>query len=184
MQNKAKIIYIMGPSGSGKDSVINGLRERNLSDCQIAHRYITRPWQSGGENHVELSLAEFEQRKALGFFAFDWSANHHHYGVGKEIINWLEAGQNVVLNGSRSYLPDAMALYPNQVIPVLIDVSQEQLRERLERRDRESQSEIEQRIERHNQLRGNVDSSYQVIENNSTIDDAVDQLVDIINKVT
>lgn len=178
----AKIIYLMGPSGSGKDSIINAVRERHLSHLQIAHRYITRDWLSGGENHLQLSQAEFETRQALGFFALDWSANQHHYGIGKEIEFWLSRGQNVLVNGSRSYLPSALARYPDQLLPVLIDVAADKLAGRLAARGRETPQEIAQRIERNHQLSSQVDERCVVIENNGTIEQAVEQLIDWIEQ--
>ena len=51
----------MGPSGAGKDSILDRARVLTLPGTPVvfAHRYITRPAGSGGENHVALSAAEF-----------------------------------------------------------------------------------------------------------------------------
>lgn len=175
-----KIFYIMGPSGCGKDTIINALRARSIEHLQVAHRYITRDWQAGGENHIQLTLAEFNRRKALGLFALNWSANQHHYAIGKEIDHWLACGENVLINGSRSYLSTAITLYPDIIKPVLIDVNTQILAQRLNERGRESQSEIKMRIERHKELRNTIDSRCEIVVNNSTLDEAVEQLSGII----
>ncbi|MEH6442696.1 MAG: ribose 1,5-bisphosphokinase [Oceanospirillaceae bacterium] len=177
----AKIIYVMGPSGSGKDTIIDAVREQHLDHLQVAHRYITRHWQSGGENHIALSQTVFEQRKALGLFAMAWSANQHQYAIGREVDLWLECQQNVLVNGSRAYLPQAMKLYPNMILPVMIDVAADKLQERLIKRGRESVAEIEARIKRHIQLSNNDASLFQIVENNNSIEEAVTQLTAIIN---
>ncbi len=102
----AKIFYLMGPSGSGKDAIISGLRPHLHHDAgiMIAHRYITRHWQSGGENHIELSTTEFNLRKSLGLFSLSWEANGHQYGIGCEVDAWLNANHSVIVNGSREHL--------------------------------------------------------------------------------
>ena len=48
------LVYVMGPSGAGKDSVLERARAMLSADQPIAfaHRYITRPPDIGGENHV------------------------------------------------------------------------------------------------------------------------------------
>ena len=58
----------------------------------FAHRYITRPAEVGGENHVALSRAEFALRRAHGLFAFHWQAHGNDYGIGREIDAWRAAG--------------------------------------------------------------------------------------------
>ena len=61
----APFIYVMGPSGAGTDSVLARARALIPSDLPVAfaHRYITRPADAGGENHVALSEAEFERHQ-------------------------------------------------------------------------------------------------------------------------
>jgi ribose 1,5-bisphosphokinase len=69
------LIYVMGPSGSGKDSLLGYARER-VRDLPVAfaHRYITRPVSAGGENHVALTRPEFRIRQRAGLFALDWES--------------------------------------------------------------------------------------------------------------
>lgn len=113
----------------------------------FAHRYITRPAGAGGENHVALSCAEFDARAAAGLFCMKWQSHGLQYGVGLEAEGWLERGCNVVVNGSRAYLAEAERRFED-LTPVLISVSGNVLRRRLERRGRENESEIEERIRR------------------------------------
>lgn len=113
----------------------------------FAHRYITRPMDAGGENHVELSMAEFRSRRELGLFALDWQSHQNCYGIGIEIVQWMNTGANVVVNGSREYLTTATNRFP-QIRVLLINVSPDVLRQRLTKRGRETPGEIERRIER------------------------------------
>jgi ribose 1,5-bisphosphokinase PhnN len=57
-----RLIYVMGPSGAGKDSLLGFARDRLKAEpILFAHRYITRP-SGNGEAHVELTVEEFEVR--------------------------------------------------------------------------------------------------------------------------
>ncbi|MBV7296928.1 ribose 1,5-bisphosphokinase [Enterovibrio paralichthyis] len=143
-----KLFYVLGASGAGKDSLIDAVRDQFSDRLMVAHRYITRPASAGSENHVALSDAEFDLRVERGLFTMQWRANGMRYGVGREVENWLEAGLDVMVNGSRAYLPLAQGLFGKQLEVVWISVSQQVLRERLEARGRESAEEIAQRLER------------------------------------
>lgn len=57
-----KLIWLMGPSGSGKDSLLAELRLREQTQLLVAHRYITRDASAGSENHIALSEREFLPR--------------------------------------------------------------------------------------------------------------------------
>lgn len=59
-----KLIWLMGPSGSGKDSLLAELRLREQTQLLVAHRYITRDASAGSENHIALSEREFYPRGA------------------------------------------------------------------------------------------------------------------------
>lgn len=145
----ALLIYIMGPSGSGKDSLMAEARLRLAAEAPVvfAHRYITRPADAGGENHVALSRAEFQLRASRGLFALSWESHGFAYGIGREIDLWMEAGLSVVVNGSRGAMSAALKAYP-ELLPVLIDVPEHILRERLGARGREDGGEIEARLVR------------------------------------
>ena len=117
------------------------------SEATFAHRYITRLADAGGENHVHLEPDEFQARLERGLFALNWDSHGYRYGIGREIDMWLETGLNVVVNGSRAYLPEAAKQYPD-IIPVLINVEMSILKERLMARGRESETEIARRLER------------------------------------
>ncbi|HVJ43250.1 MAG TPA: phosphonate metabolism protein/1,5-bisphosphokinase (PRPP-forming) PhnN [Dongiaceae bacterium] len=143
-----RLVYVMGPSGAGKDSVIGFARANgNPAKAAFAHRYITRPPSADTENHVALSEAEFENRRQAGWFALNWQSHGLRYGIGREIDLWLKSGSAVVVNGSRAYLAEATALYPD-LQPVLVTAPADIRLARLESRKRESGGDIRARIER------------------------------------
>ena len=111
-----KLIWLMGPSGSGKDSLLAELRLREQTQLLVAHRYITRDASAGSENHIALSEQEFFTRAGQNLLALSWHANGLYYGVGVEIDLWLHAGFDVLVNGSRAHLPQARARYKTVVV--------------------------------------------------------------------
>lgn len=143
------LLYVIGPSGSGKDSLMHFAREALATSSSVvfAHRYITRPHNAGGENHVALSDAEFEFRVIRKLLPLHWRSHGLRYGIGCEVNHWLAQGLTVLLNGSRAYLSEASRRYP-ELVPVLIEVSPSVLRERLLSRGREPAREIESRLQR------------------------------------
>lgn len=143
------LLYVIGASGSGKDSLMSHARFKLAQDANVvfAHRYITRPADAGGENHVALSEDEFESRVMQKLFPLHWHSHGLRYGIGCELNHWLAKGLTVVLNGSRAYLHEASRRYP-ELVPVLIEVSPAVLRERLQGRGRESAEDIESRLRR------------------------------------
>lgn len=143
-----RLIYLMGPSGSGKDSLIEAARKHLQSiDCEVVRRVITRSAESVGEDAIGVSHEAFERRRQAGEFALSWNANGLDYGIPIQIDHWLKEGRQVLVNGSRGHLAEALQRYPT-LLPVLLTVKEEVLRERLLRRNRESLAQIEERLRR------------------------------------
>lgn len=178
------LFYVIGPSGSGKDSLLTYAREQ-LDDAQrptlFAHRYITRPMDAGGENHICLTPAEFSHRQALGLFALDWQSHQNQYGIGTEIDLWLRAGADVVVNGSRAYLPLASQRFLRMQV-VLIEVSADVLRQRLLDRGRETVTEINDRIERNRQISPVQHPDLVVLNNDRSLEETGARFVDLLRQ--
>lgn len=148
---RGRVVYVAGPSGAGKDSLLQYVRERLPEDARVAfaHRYITRKasTEAGAEHHVPLTSAEFDLRVRAGFFAMHWHANGNGYGIGIEIEDWLRRGFLVIVNGSRGYIPEASEIYPELCL-VWVDAPTAVLEARLALRARETATEIARRIAR------------------------------------
>lgn len=143
-----RLIYLMGPSGSGKDSLLQAARAPlEAHGCRFARRVITRSAESVGEDAVGVTPAEFERLEGEGAFALSWRANGLAYGIPIEIDEWLEAGQDVLINGSRGHLEAARQCYP-QLLAILLQVDEAVLRQRLLTRGRETPEQIEARLAR------------------------------------
>ncbi|OHV08638.1 ribose 1,5-bisphosphokinase [Kushneria phosphatilytica] len=170
----SRLIYLMGASGVGKDSLLRGLREM-APERLVAHRYITRRGTLD-EQHIALSEAEFERRHAAGLFCLHWHAHGLRYGVGIEITQWLALGHSVIVNGSRGHLDTARRRFDVQLTPLLITAEEPVIRERLKRRGRESDDEIEARLRRHHDETASLPDDVNRLDNSTTLDAGVTRL--------
>ncbi|MGM0570267.1 phosphonate metabolism protein/1,5-bisphosphokinase (PRPP-forming) PhnN [Marinobacter sp.] len=179
---KGRLIYVIGASGSGKDTLIkaaaNALAEH--PGIRFARRCITRPADPDGENHLPMTRDAFNARVQQGQFAMQWSGNGHDYGIGMEINTWLNNGNTVVVNGSRLWLAEAFARYPD-LVPVLIEVSPSILRQRLQERGRESAVEIAARLQRHQQIQPQIEHCI-VINNDGALSEASRAFIEAIRQ--
>lgn len=178
---KGQLFYIVGASGVGKDSLIQYARQRLAGDAAVlfAHRYITRPPISNGENHIELSEREFTLRERNGLFALAWRSHGYRYGVGCEIDLWIERSLTVVVSGSREFLPQARARYPDMSL-VWISARPQVLAARLQRRGRESGSEMIERLTRSSRVKATPPADALHISNEGSIEQAGSELLDVL----
>jgi ribose 1,5-bisphosphokinase len=176
-----RLIYVVGPSGAGKDSLLDWVRAHlpASSAVRIARRTITRPATAGGEDHVAATDAQFDEALARGEFALHWRANGQRYGVGREIEQWLAAGHAVVVNGSREYLTVAKAKFP-QLESVHIVASTETLQARIARRGRERPADMQGRLARNAGLSDSVRSAALVLSNDGPIELAGARLAEFV----
>jgi len=181
---KGKLVYVIGASGSGKDTLLKNVRKyanRENLPVLFAHRYITRPVDAEGEHHIPLSKSEFMYRSKMGFFALSWECYSRHYGIGIEINEWLKSNSIVIVNGSREYLFKAIKRYPN-LQAVLIEVSIENIKKRLLKRGRENIQEMEERLNRASKF--NIEHEGLIkIYNNRTEQDTLDQFIKVLSKM-
>ncbi|POA48231.1 phosphonate metabolism protein/1,5-bisphosphokinase (PRPP-forming) PhnN [Pseudomonas sp. MPR-ANC1] len=177
-----RLIYLMGPSGSGKDSLIEAAREPlRALNCEVMRRVITRSAESVGEDAIGVTPEEFEQCQRAGDFSLAWQANGLAYGIPAQMDERLKSGRHVLVNGSRANLRQALERYPT-LLPVLLTVKDEVLRERLLRRGRETLEQIDARLARNTLFkdRRSSDEPVHLIDNSGALADAVNQLLEWI----
>jgi ribose 1,5-bisphosphokinase len=140
------LVLVVGPSGAGKDTLIDHARDRLGKEPGFAfvQRAITRP-AGAGEDHEAISEDEFERRLAAGAFSLHWRAHGLGYGLPAAIDGWLDAGTVVVANGSRAMLEEARHRFPKLLV-VNVTAPPEVLAKRLAGRGRESEADIGERL--------------------------------------
>ena len=145
----ARFIAVVGPSGAGKDSLIDAARRTYGEDGPIrfVRRAITRPADAGGEAHEALTVEDFATRAASGGFALHWDAHGLSYGIPADIRETLVSGRSVLANLSRAAIPQLRQEFPDRRI-LVVTASPTVLAGRLAARGRESAAEIEARLSR------------------------------------
>ncbi len=140
---------VVGPSGAGKDSLIDGARAllEPTGRYVFARRVVTRPAGSPGEDHEAATDEAFDAREAKGDFLITWGAHGLRYGLPAELKRQVEAGRNVIANGSRATIAALAARLPRFVV-VEVTAPPEVLAARIAGRGRESGEAIEKRLSR------------------------------------
>ncbi|MDR0355354.1 MAG: phosphonate metabolism protein/1,5-bisphosphokinase (PRPP-forming) PhnN [Deltaproteobacteria bacterium] len=144
---RGSLIYVMGPSGAGKDALIEIAKVKlaDRSEVTFPRRYVTRSAGLGSENDIFLSRSAFDYLEAGGHFLFSWRSHRLAYGLDRQIEQDLADGRLTVVNGSRAYLPRALELCPT-LKPILITARTETLAARLQSRGRETAEERAERL--------------------------------------
>ncbi|MDF2116042.1 phosphonate metabolism protein/1,5-bisphosphokinase (PRPP-forming) PhnN [Roseiarcaceae bacterium H3SJ34-1] len=143
------LIIVIGPSGAGKDSLINYARARLASDPAVlfVRRTVTRTADAATEDHESLTQEEFAAAAAEGRFAVVWEAHGLRYGIPAGARAHIEAGGVAVANGSRAALPAILARF-GKVTVVHVNARPDVLASRLAMRGREDAATIQARLER------------------------------------
>lgn len=137
------IFAVVGPSGAGKDLLIQGALAAR-PDLRLVRRVITRPADSGAEDHEAATEGEFLARVAKGDFTLFWHAHGLSYGLPKQAF---EAPGDVIFNGSRAVLSDAARVFPGLQV-IVVTAPDNILAARLAARGRESLDDIRARLTR------------------------------------
>ncbi|MEO0389720.1 MAG: phosphonate metabolism protein/1,5-bisphosphokinase (PRPP-forming) PhnN [Pseudomonadota bacterium] len=141
-----QLIAVVGPSGAGKDTVMAALVAARPG-LSLVRRVITRDADAGGEDFEAVTEAAFAQMVAQGAFALHWRAHGLAYGIPAAALADLDAGQDLVVNLSRSVLAEAQGKVSRFAV-VSLTVAPEVLAQRLAARGRESAADIEARLAR------------------------------------
>lgn len=175
-------VAVVGPSGVGKDSLIAYARKTLDSDPRFVfvRRTVTRTAHVELEDHVSLSLEEFERQEALGRFAMTWEAHGLRYGLPAAILDDLRDRRVVTANLSRKMMDAARQIFGRLQI-VEITAPAEIRARRLAARGREGAAAVEARLNRSVVPVAGPDVIR--IENAGTLAEAGKQLSDLLRSL-
>jgi ribose 1,5-bisphosphokinase len=171
-----RLVLVVGPSGAGKDTLIDRVHAACRGDAGIVfpRRVITR-LSSSAEDHDTIAEAAFDQAATDGAFALWWTAHGLKYGIPAAIDGDIRAGRTVMCNVSRTVIGSARARYA-RVTVVLVTAPQEILAARLQARGRGSDGSVVDRVQRsvstNSKLKADV-----VIENIGAVEPATATLL-------
>jgi ribose 1,5-bisphosphokinase len=142
-------IAVAGPSGSGKDTIINYARERVAGQPEyvFARRIITRDADTNAEDHDSLTPDEFAAADARGEFALVWQAHGLSYALPVSLDDDIAQGRIVIANISRGTI-DALKSRYAQFVLVVVSAHRDVIAARLKARGRETDAEIVARLNR------------------------------------
>jgi len=149
------LLVVSGPAGSGKTTVC----ERMLEEFASLSRVITstsrepREGEVDGVDYYFFSPDQFERMIANGEFYEHAQVHGRHYGsLKREIDEKLARGTDLLLNvdvqGAAAYRQAARESpeLRGRVVTVFIQITPEQIRDRLEFRGSDDEAEIERRV--------------------------------------
>ncbi len=170
-------VFVCGPSGVGKDSVINWAAQQLASRREIvfSRRLVTRP-SFPGSDHEEVSRQQLARKLGSGGLVWCWEANGLHYGIEAHYAAQVNAGCVVVVNGSREHASGLHAVAQVRVVHVVAEPGK--LAARLEQRGREAPQEVARRLAR-NALFPDLQADCTIV-NEGALQDAGQALADYL----
>jgi phosphonate metabolism protein PhnN/1,5-bisphosphokinase (PRPP-forming) len=178
------LVFIVGRSGSGKDTIMRNVASTLLLDdipVYILQRHITRP-PDKTENSLYVSEEEFLQKKSQKDYVLSWFVYDNSYGCPRiPLEESLRKGEIVLVNVSRSILYEAKKKYPKSKI-VQIIVPDKVAETRIKNRGREDSKHLTDRLTR---MQKKIDMPFpdKIIENEGDLDIAVQEFRDYLRKI-
>jgi guanylate kinase len=178
------LIVISGPSGVGKDTVIQRMKERNLPIHFIvtAATRLPRPNEVNGRDYFFYSHDEFAEMIEKGEL-LEYAIVYNDYkGIPKaQVRDALSSGKDVVMRLDVQGAATIRRLYPEALMIFLTVQDEEDMVNRLQERKTETPEGLKLRIATARQEMTQVDSfDYVVINRENHLDETVDIIVSIL----
>ncbi len=175
---KGNLVVISGPSGAGKDSIVNELKNKNHNvwisvSCTSRDK---RPGDIEGETYYFLTRSEFEQKIDEGDFLEYAEYAGNYYGTPKsKIEDKLNHGIDVILVIEIQGALKIKELLPDTIFIFILPPSMHELKRRLIDRKTENKDKIYKRFERAYQEINEV-TKYNYVVVNDNLYEAVDKV--------
>jgi guanylate kinase len=168
---RSGIIFILSaPSGAGKTTLTNGLRE-HYPEIKLSVSCTTRARRNGEVNRRDyhfISEPRFAAMRRDGEFA-EWAKVHDHfYGTPRAPLErCLEAGQDVLLDIDVQGAHKIKSIYPDAVSIFLLPPSRSELERRLKLRGTDNGAVIRRRLANaQDEIRRIIQYDYYVVNRN------------------
>ena len=178
------LVVISGPSGVGKDTVLDRMKQRGLP-FHFVVTATTRPRRPGeveGEDYFFVGEQEFLDMIEKGELIEHALVYNDHKGVPRQQIREaMESGQDVVMRVDVQGAKTIQSLAPEALLIFLTARDEDELSRRLRKRRTESEADLKLRLEAAKEELGYLDIfDYVVLNADSTVETAVDTILAII----
>lgn len=183
MDLKGFLIVLSGPSGAGKNTLMNRVIPRipNLQYSVSATTRQPRPGEVDGVDYFFVTEEEFDQMIANDEF-LEWAEFvDNRYGTPKSFVEkQISEGNTVIMDVDIQGALQIKEKLDDAVLVFLLPPTREELEERLNRRGKDPAEAIVKRLERsYEELKYIVDYDYFII--NNQLETAAERLITIIN---
>jgi guanylate kinase len=183
-QRQPLLIVISGPSGVGKDSVIQCMKERELP-LHFVVTATSRPQREGERDGVDyffVSQDKFESMIARGELIEHALVYEDNKGIPKDQVQQaLESGRDAIMRIDVQGAATIRKLYPEALLIFLSTRSEEELIQRLRARRTETPEALDLRLATARNELEQVDLfDYYVVNAEDQLKDTVDTIVAII----
>ena len=183
--NKGVLVLFSGPSGVGKDTVLEIVLAKDTSlqkSISLTTRGI-RENEIDGKDYYFISVPEFEKmidnNEVLEFARY----GQNLYGTPKAPVDkWLSEGKTVILKIEVQGASNIKKLYPESVGIFIMPPSMEELEQRLRSRGTENETDIQKRLEiAQNEIGHSKDYDFLVV--NDDLEKASENVLEILHKL-
>jgi len=185
LPNEPLLIVISGPSGVGKDTVLQRMKERNLP----FHFVVTaatrprRPAEVDGKDYIFVSHDQFAEMIEQGEL-LEYAIVYNDYkGIPKsQVRQALDSGKDVIMRLDVQGAHTIRKLCENALLIFLTTQSEEEMVERLRQRKTETPEGLKLRIATARQEMTRLEEfDYVVVNRDLQLDETVDTIVSIIH---
>ncbi len=182
MSTKGLLVVVSGPSGSGKDTVLSLIldKEKDLQKSISMTTREIRECETDGVDYYFVSKDYFEKQLSTKNMLESAVYNSNYYGTPKAPVDkWLAEGKTVVLKIEVQGAEKIKKMYPESVGIFIMPPSMKILEERLRGRGTDSEEAIRTRLD---VAVGEIQCSdnYDYIVFNDVIEDVVEDICAII----
>ena len=149
MNPKGILAVLSGPSGSGKDSILSRLAQKDPQITVSVSMTTRKPreWELDGKSYYFVSEDYFKKKIETGQMLEYAVYGGNYYGTPKAPVDeWLASGKTVVLKIEVQGAQKIRDMYPDSVSVFLMPPSMAILEQRLKSRETEDTDEIARRL--------------------------------------
>ena len=117
----AEIFYLVGKPNHLKQELIYALRDKLNQETSITIPQVVTTDESVAlsDNYEYVEERDFNLRNSMGMYCLTWEKNKYQYAVVADLIQRVNTGVDVILNGSMKNVQQARKQFPNLNIVVI-----------------------------------------------------------------